>query len=140
MLKSNLMMHPLIECVTGGLATCGACVFSNPLEVVKTRMQLQGELQARGSYRIHYRNVFHAFFTIARVDGVLALQKGLAPGLMYQAVMNGIRLGLYQVMGNAGITKNADGTVSYIKCVGAGAISGCTGAFFGSPAYMVRCM
>ena len=33
------------ECVTGGLAASGACLFSNPLEVVKTRMQLQGELQ-----------------------------------------------------------------------------------------------
>lgn len=27
----------------------------NPLEVVKIRMQLQGELKARGQYAIHYR-------------------------------------------------------------------------------------
>jgi len=25
----------------GGLAACGACFFTNPLDVVKTRMQLQ---------------------------------------------------------------------------------------------------
>ena len=38
-------MQAWAECLTGGLAACCACVFSNPLEVVKTRMQLQGELQ-----------------------------------------------------------------------------------------------
>lgn len=34
-----------IEFLLGGLATCGAGFFTNPLEVVKTRMQLQGELK-----------------------------------------------------------------------------------------------
>ena len=38
-------MGLLFECLTGGVAACGACLFSNPLEVIKTRMQLQGELQ-----------------------------------------------------------------------------------------------
>ena len=37
------------ECLTGGVAACGAGIFSNPLEVVKTRMQLQGELQVKVS-------------------------------------------------------------------------------------------
>lgn len=30
---------------------------------------------------------------VAKVDGITALQKGLGPGLMYQFVMNGLRLG-----------------------------------------------
>ena len=38
-------MRIIEECITGGLGACGECLFSNPLEVVKTRMQLQGELQ-----------------------------------------------------------------------------------------------
>ena len=68
MKKQNKVMeiHPVMECILGGVSTSCACFFSNPLEVVKTRMQLQGELQARGSYMVHYRNVFHAFYTIAR--------------------------------------------------------------------------
>ena len=133
-------MHPAMECVLGGISTCCACVFSNPLEVVKTRMQLQGELKSKGSYTVHYRNVFHAFYTIARFDGITALQKGLVPGLYYQVVMNGLRLGSYQIMSNADLTKNQDGSLNYGKCMLAGAISGCTGAFFGSPMYMVRCL
>ncbi|XP_038075693.1 solute carrier family 25 member 35-like [Patiria miniata] len=126
------------EFVLGGVAACGACLFSNPLEVVKTRMQLQGELKARGTYQRHYRNVFHAFFTIGRVDGLLALQKGLVPALWYQLFMNGVRLGSYQCLVNLGLTKNRKGEVSVPRSVAAGAVAGCTGAFFGSPFYMVK--
>lgn len=121
----------------GSLAACGACLFTNPLEVVKTRMQLQGELKLRGTYSVHYRNVFHAFFTIARVDGITALQKGLVPGLAYQAVMNGVRLGSYQYLMDSGLIRDRDGKVVLWRCILAGAISGCIGAFAGSPGYMV---
>lgn len=77
----------------GGLAAVGAGFFTNPLEVIKTRMQLQGELQAKGQHAVHYRNVFHATYMIAKHDGVLALQNGLVPALYVQLVLNGVRLG-----------------------------------------------
>lgn len=130
----------LSEYFLGGLGACGACLFTNPLEVVKTRMQLQGELRSRGSYSRHYRNVFHAFFTIGKVDGLRALQKGLIPGLWYQLFMNGVRLGTYQTLVNFGMTKNSEGEVSLPKSVAAGAFSGCVGAVFGSPFYLVSMM
>lgn len=44
-----------VEFFLAGLAGCGACLFTNPLEVVKIRMQLQGELKARGQATIVYR-------------------------------------------------------------------------------------
>ena len=44
-----------VEFFLAGLAGCGACLFTNPLEVVKIRMQLQGELKARGQTTIVYR-------------------------------------------------------------------------------------
>lgn len=121
-----------------GLAACGACLFTNPLEVVKTRMQLQGELQAPGSYQRHYRNVFHAFITIGKVDGLAALQKGLAPALLYQFLMNGIRLGTYGLAEAKGYLHSAEGTHSPIRSAAAGALAGVLGAYLGSPIYMVR--
>lgn len=75
----------------GGAAAMCAGLFSNPLDVVKTRMQLQGELQARGHYVVHYKNVPHAIFTIAKNDGLLALQKGLVPALGFQLFCNSTR-------------------------------------------------
>lgn len=121
-----------------GLAACGACLFTNPLEVVKTRMQLQGELQAPGTYQRHYRNVFHAFITIGKVDGLAALQKGLAPALLYQFLMNGIRLGTYGLAEAGGYLHTAEGNLSPARSAAAGAMAGVMGAYLGSPIYMVK--
>ena len=133
--------HPqYLEFLFGGLSTCGAALITNPLEVVKTRMQLQGELLARGQFQVHYRNVFHAFFTIARHEGVCALQKGIKPALLYQFVMNGFRLGTFQLLNDSAIFRNfkdRDGKMPVAGSVAAGAIAGSMGGFFGSPIYMV---
>ncbi|XP_032136239.1 solute carrier family 25 member 35 isoform X2 [Sapajus apella] len=127
-----------MDFLMSGLAACGACVFTNPLEVVKTRMQLQGELKAPGTYQRHYRNVFHAFITIGKVDGLAALQKGLAPALIYQFLMNGIRLGTYGLAEAGGYLHTAEGTHSPARSAAAGAMAGVMGAYLGSPIYMVK--
>jgi len=125
------------EFLIGGLAASGACFFTNPMEVAKTRMQLQGELVARGQHAVHYRNVLHAFYTIGRVDGLLALQKGLVPAVWYQFVMNGVRLGFYQRVLDMGLTNDRNGRISVVRCVAAGAFSGALGSAVASPLYMV---
>ncbi|XP_069776244.1 solute carrier family 25 member 35 isoform X2 [Narcine bancroftii] len=126
-----------MDFLLGGLAACGACIFTNPLEVVKTRMQLQGELRSRGTYKVHYRNVFHAAHTIWKMDGLLALQKGLLPGLLYQFCMNGVRLGSYAMLDSAGYTRTG-GRVSAGKSTVAGALAGVLGPLMASPIYMVK--
>lgn len=80
-----------MDFAVGGLAGVGAGFFSNPFDVVKTRMQLQGELRAKGQHAVHYRNIPHAMLTIVKHDGVSALQKGLVPALWFQLVVNGVR-------------------------------------------------
>ncbi|XP_063344231.1 solute carrier family 25 member 35 [Pelmatolapia mariae] len=126
-----------MDFVLSGLAACGACVFTNPLEVVKTRMQLQGELKSRGSYHVYYRNVFHAFYTIGKVEGLVGLQKGLVPGLCYQFFMNGVRLGSYAIIESSGYI-HTNGRVNAVKTTVAGAMAGVVGAVMGSPVYLVK--
>uniref|UniRef100_A0A3Q2D3N0 Solute carrier family 25 member 35 n=1 Tax=Cyprinodon variegatus TaxID=28743 RepID=A0A3Q2D3N0_CYPVA len=125
-----------MDFILGGVAACGACLFTNPLEVVKTRMQLQGELKSRGTYQVYYRNVFHAFYTIGKVDGLAGLQKGLVPGLFYQFFMNGVRLGSFAIIESAGHI-HTNGRVSALKTIAAGAAAGVVGAVMGSPVYLV---
>lgn len=125
-----------MDFVLSGAAACGACLFTNPLEVVKTRMQLQGELKSRGTYQIYYRNVFHAFYTIGKVEGVVALQKGLSAGLLYQFFMNGVRLGSYAIIESSGYI-HTNGRVNAVKTTLAGAVAGVVGAVMGSPIYLV---
>jgi len=122
---------PPMDFALGALACCGACVFTNPLEVVKTRLQLQGELRAWGSYQRHYRGVLQALWMVARTDGVRGLQKGLSVGLLYQGLMNGVRLGSYSYCEAAGFTSVRGGSLL------SGAVAGVLGAFIASPAYLV---
>lgn len=78
--------------IAGSAAVC-AGFFTNPLEVLKTRIQLQGELKKKGQHAVHYKNILHAGYVVAKNDGVFALQKGLTPALGVQLIMNGLRLG-----------------------------------------------
>lgn len=123
---------PPLDFALGALACCAACVFTNPLEVVKTRLQLQGELRARGSYTRHYRGVLQALLVVGRTDGLRGLQKGLSVGLIYQGVMNGVRLGSYSYCEALGITGFHGGSLL------SGAAAGALGAFIASPAYLVK--
>ncbi|XP_036855436.2 solute carrier family 25 member 34 isoform X1 [Manis javanica] len=123
---------PAVDLVLGASACCLACVFTNPLEVVKTRLQLQGELQAQGTYPRHYRGFVASIASVARADGLCGLQKGLAAGLLYQGLMNGTRFYCFSLACQAGLTQQPGGTVV------AGAVAGALGAFVGSPAYLVK--
>lgn len=123
---------PAVDLVLGASACCLACIFTNPLEVVKTRLQLQGELQAPGTYRRPYRGLVASVAAVARTDGLCGLQKGLAASLLYQGLMNSVRFYCYSLACQAGLTQQPGGTVV------AGAVAGALGAFVGSPAYLVK--
>ncbi|XP_028922048.1 solute carrier family 25 member 34 [Ornithorhynchus anatinus] len=129
---ASVSVSPAADLVLGASACCLACVFTNPLEVVKTRLQLQGELRARGSYPRLYRGVLRGLGAVARADGLRGLQKGLGAGLLYQGLMNGVRFYCYSLADQAGLTQLPGGAVA------AGAGAGALGAFVGSPAYLVK--
>lgn len=129
---ATISISPPVDFVLGASACCMACVFTNPLEVVKTRLQLQGELRSRGTYTRHYRGVVQAMVAVCQADGLRGLQKGLTAGLLYQGTMNGVRFYLYSHAEDMGLTQQPGGNVA------AGAIAGALGAFFGSPAYLVK--
>lgn len=143
--------RPLImEWAIAGTATMSACLFSNPMEVVKTRMQVQNELAAHGQPQL-YRNAFQAFWHVGRTEGIRGLQGGLAPSLLFQLTMNGTRLGLYEPMkrlvrtaagggpeGKLGAhTRKHDPPVFWHSMVAAG-VSGAFAAFIGSPFFLVK--
>ncbi|XP_062575068.1 solute carrier family 25 member 35-like [Saccostrea cucullata] len=127
-----------VEFLLAGIAGCGACLFTNPLEVVKIRMQLQGELKARGQTTIVYRNALHGLYTIAKNEGITGIQKGLIPGLWYQMTMNGLRLGTFQILTNAGLTTSPSGEYSFPRNIAAGALAGGIATWVGSPFYLVK--
>jgi solute carrier family 25, member 34/35 len=64
----------------GALAACGAVTVTNPMEVVKTRLQLQGELAARGQVRKVYTGVLQALRIIAVKEGIRGSAQGRGCG------------------------------------------------------------
>ena len=56
-----------MDFLIGAGAAVGAVIITNPLDVIKTRLQLQGELKAPGQYTKVYGNVLHGVSEIIKV-------------------------------------------------------------------------
>ncbi|KAG0049837.1 Mitochondrial oxaloacetate carrier protein, partial [Linnemannia elongata] len=127
--------------IAGGMAACGAVTLTNPAEVIKTRLQLQGELtrQVPGSQRI-YTNFGQAMVHILRYEGIRGIQRGLGCAYMYQLLMNGTRLGLYDPIKYQihHLLKTDPAKPSYLVNIVAGGTSGVLSAFLASPLFLVK--
>lgn len=127
-----------MDFIIGGAAAVSAGFFTNPLEVLKIRMQLQGELRAKGHHAVYYKNVFHAGYVVAKNDGILALQSGLSPALGVQLIMNGLRLGTYQYGVSRGYITDSEGNIVFLKSVLIGGLGGVLGHLFASPLFLIK--
>ncbi|XP_064458667.1 solute carrier family 25 member 35-like [Ornithodoros turicata] len=127
----------MAEILVAAVASCSPSLITHPIEVAKLRIQLQGELQRKIPKRI-YRNVPQAIYTIARHDGLLAIYRGLIPGIGYQLVANGLRLGIFQIIEDFGFTLDGNLEPSIKLSAYSGAVSGAIGAFAGSPLFLLK--
>ena len=125
-----------VEFLLGGLATMTAALFTNPVEVVKTRMQVQGELVRIGKAQQLYTNPFQAFYLIGKEEGLRGLQGGLGPAVLYQLMMNGTRLGAYEPLKRL-YTSNGERKEMW-RSVAAGSTSGVLSAVMGSPFFLIK--
>ncbi|KAF9901179.1 Mitochondrial oxaloacetate carrier protein [Linnemannia zychae] len=127
--------------LAGGIAACGAVTITNPAEVIKTRLQLQGELmrQAPGTTRI-YTNSGQAFLHIAKHEGIRGLQRGLGCAYMYQIMMNGTRLGLYDPIKHFihSALKTDPAKNNNVVNIAAGGLGGVISAALASPLFLVK--
>lgn len=109
------------------------------MDVIKTRQQLQGELVKRSATsNLPYKSLGESIRSIVRAEGLWGLQKGLSPALMFQFVMNSVRLGTFETVDKLGWTKNDDQSHHPGLCVLWGGISGVVGASLGCPFFMVK--
>lgn len=127
--------------VAGGLAACFAVTVTNPIEVVKIRMQLQGEMSAVAE--TVYRNPMQGIGITFKNEGIKGCQKGLISAYIYQIALNGSRLGFYEPIRLA-LNKNLfpDQESHKVQNVGvnmfSGAASGIIGGIVGSPLFLVK--
>lgn len=120
----------------GSISACCAVCVSHPFEVLKCRLQVQGEFAKRGSYKKHYSGVLNFvrdLRTIAAVDGVNGLYKGLTTGLVYTFIFNGTRLCIDQTCKPYYDVKSQPGTRACVAWA-----SGAIGAWIGNPINIVK--
>lgn len=113
----------------GGLSGMGATCVVQPIDLVKTRMQLSG---AGGSAATH-NNMFQAFLNVAKNESIASLYKGLSAALLRQATYTTTRLGVFN--GLIDRFKNPDGSpMAFWKRALIGMTAGGIGAVVGNPA------
>eukprot|EP01111_Echinosteliopsis_oligospora_P004468 TRINITY_DN1724_c0_g1_i1.p1 TRINITY_DN1724_c0_g1~~TRINITY_DN1724_c0_g1_i1.p1 ORF type:complete len:310 (-),score=97.00 TRINITY_DN1724_c0_g1_i1:24-953(-) len=115
----------------GGLAGMSATCVVQPIDLIKTRMQLSGH----GG--VKYTNSFEAFKAIARQEGITGMYRGLSAGLLRQATYSTTRLGSYNTYSELLAGKDENGKpkpLSFVLKLVAGSAAGATGAVVGTPA------
>ncbi|XP_045532522.1 solute carrier family 25 member 35-like isoform X4 [Pieris brassicae] len=135
--SSEALLQSAMDFIIGGLAGAGATIFTNPMDVVKTRLQLQGELRSRKEQPRQYRGLFHGLYVIAKADGVLALQKGLTPAVVFGFCMNSVRLGTYHAAEVQGWTQST-GSVNVQKAAFWAGASGFMSGLVANPMSVVK--
>lgn len=83
-----------MDFLIGGISGVVATFVTHPLDLVKTRMQLEGELRARTEYKAQYHGLIHAMSVIARTEGIRSLMKGVVPAILLGFQLNSVRYGL----------------------------------------------
>lgn len=82
--------------VYGGLASITAECSTFPIDLTKTRLQIQGQTNDSRFREIRYRGMLHALVRICREEGLKALYSGIAPAVLRQASYGTIKIGTYQ--------------------------------------------
>ncbi|ELR23554.1 carrier superfamily protein [Acanthamoeba castellanii str. Neff] len=123
----------------------------NPIEVIKTRLQLQGELQEEkaksGLSRIYgkerkYKGFMHGGVQILRDEGIAGLYKGIVPAALRECSYAAIRLALYDpiktLLGENRADGVKDGGLPFWKKLVAGATAGSIGAAIATPTDVLK--
>lgn len=114
--------------VLGGCAGMAATVCVQPLDLVKTRMQMSGV----GSGKSAYRNTFHALSSIISNEGFFAIYSGLSAGLLRQATYSTCRLGIYTSLFDYFSARQGKNP-NFVTKLGCAMTSGVLGSFVGTP-------
>jgi len=145
--------------VEGGIASIIAGCSTHPLDLIKVRMQLQGENAPKpnpvqilrpalafgqtGTTTIHVGStpvpqhrvgLISVGVRLVQQEGVTSLFSGISATVLRQTLYSTTRMGLYEVLKNKWTDREAGGTMPLVRKIEAGLIAGGVGAAIGNPA------
>ncbi|ETV64893.1 hypothetical protein H257_18289 [Aphanomyces astaci] len=124
-----------VKFILAGCSNLSAAFITNPIDVLKTRMQLEGELPPHAPRR--YGGFVAGGHTILRSEGWRGFYKGLTASLMRDGFYSGIRLGAYEPVKELLGATDPSTTPLYTK-ITAGAITGAFGSALANPTDLVK--
>lgn len=104
-----------------------------PLDITKTRLQLQGQSSSSGPKR----GLFTMMRGIVVEEGFTALYQGLPAAVMRHVIYTGARMGVYEELRGA-MGKNADGSFPIWKAMICGMSAGAVSQLVASPTDLVK--
>lgn len=120
------------------LSACAATVAETvtfPLDLTKTRLQIQGE----GKPTAHaYRGMFKTLVGIATEEGLFKLWQGVSPAILRHLVYTGCRMGFYEQLRENVLGRSPDGHFPFYKAVLGGGMAGAAAQFIASPTDLVK--
>ncbi|CAJ1397324.1 unnamed protein product [Effrenium voratum] len=124
------------EFVLAGLAACGAITATNPVDVVKTRLQLQGEL--KGAKASAYTGILQAMGRIFQKEGLRGLQRGLCAAYLLQFSNVGCRFGCYGYLKQLFQVRPGESTGAWLSAMGLGLASGALAGLVSNPFFLLK--
>jgi len=112
-----------LQYIFGGISGCSATLVVQPIDLIKTRMQLSSQST--------HKNSFEVFLNIVKTEGFKNLYKGLSAGLLRQATYGTARLGSYNTVSQY-LTKD-NKPLPFYKKILAGVFAGAFGSIIGNP-------
>ncbi|XP_028127899.1 mitochondrial uncoupling protein Bmcp [Diabrotica virgifera virgifera] len=112
--------------VYGGIASCVAEFGTFPIDLTKTRLQIQGQKLDKNHASLKYRGMVDCFLKIVKQEGFISLYSGIWPAVLRQATYGTIKFGTYYTLKRFVVTYNEGKesvTANVVCAVIAGAIS-----------------
>jgi solute carrier family 25 uncoupling protein 8/9 len=127
------------EIACGSLgASFTACLF-NPLELVKTRLQVQSHYACPATGALPYRGATHAMRTIAAEEGLGALWRhGFAGFVGRDFTYSGLRIGLYPTVREMLSPESSGEAASLPSKIVSGCTTGVVGSVLATPIDVMR--
>lgn len=116
------------EYVVSGLSVAVATTCTNPLDVVKVRLQLNRSAGKQSG-------LVNTGYQIIKHEGVSALWKGVGPSIARGLFYGGLRLGLYSPIKSV---LAPDGQASFVTKLSSGTLSGAFAAALSSPTELIK--
>lgn len=124
-------IHLPMEILAGGGAGASQVIFTNPLEIVKIRLQTQGELAKANPTASKISAIAHV-----RELGFTGLYKGAGACLLRDIPFSAMYFPLYAKMKE--VLKEEDGSINATSLLVAGAVAGIPAAGLATPADVIK--